>query len=240
MADAIHVLAGRCTTDYRGRTRDQTQHGDVLVVCKPDDTVLVHDATGYQPVAWLTRPAALDRAGDDILALDGDERLQVTVHETYEETSVPVSPAGAPVGDCPDCDDALVRTGDGVVCLGCGESHGLPRGATVLDETCPDCGLPRFAVERGDRVTACLDRECEPLVDRLRATLDGRWDCPACGDPLEVVRDPGLRLRCRSHPDCETDYPLPDGTAVETCDCGLPVLQTASGRRCLDPDCSAG
>ena len=238
MADAIHVIAGRCTTDYRGSSRDQRHRGDVLVVCKPDDTVLVHDATGYQPVAWLTRPAALDRSADDVIALDGDERLHVTVHETYEQASVPVSAAGVPVGACPDCAASLVRAGGAVTCLGCEAEYGLPRGATVLDSTCETCDLPTFAVERGERVEVCLDRHCESLDERLEAELDGRWDCRADDGTLRVVREAGLRLRCEHYPDCETDYALPSGLRVDTCDCGLPVFETTAGRRCLDPECS--
>ena len=55
---SIRTLAGDCTVRFDGR-RDRTVRGRVLVVVKPDDTVLVHDIDGYQPVAWLTRPAEL-------------------------------------------------------------------------------------------------------------------------------------------------------------------------------------
>ena len=37
MPDAAHVIAGRCTTVFEG-TREQEQHGDMLLVVKPDST----------------------------------------------------------------------------------------------------------------------------------------------------------------------------------------------------------
>jgi DNA topoisomerase-1 len=55
----IRLVVGDCTTELTGGTREQRQRGRVAVVVKPDDTVLIHDAAGYQPVAWLTRPDSL-------------------------------------------------------------------------------------------------------------------------------------------------------------------------------------
>lgn len=37
MPDATHVIAGRCTTTFE-ETRNRTQHGDALVVVKPDSS----------------------------------------------------------------------------------------------------------------------------------------------------------------------------------------------------------
>ena len=45
---------------------------------------------------------------------------------------------------------------------------------------------------------------------------------------------------CENYPDCETGFAVPDGTLVDDCDCGLPVFETASGRRCLDSGCDRG
>lgn len=35
MADTTHVIAGRCTTVFEG-SREQEQHGDMIVLIKPD------------------------------------------------------------------------------------------------------------------------------------------------------------------------------------------------------------
>jgi len=37
MPEQIHVIAGRCTTAFEG-PREREQHGDVLVLVKPDST----------------------------------------------------------------------------------------------------------------------------------------------------------------------------------------------------------
>ena len=60
---SMRVIAGDCTVRSGGR-RETTRRGRVVV--KPDDTVLVHDADGYQPVAWLTRPAELTLTTDPL------------------------------------------------------------------------------------------------------------------------------------------------------------------------------
>ncbi|MFW5896443.1 MAG: DUF91 domain-containing protein, partial [archaeon] len=119
MHDGIHVIAGECTTTFDGsRVREHEQRGQVLVVVKPDNTVLVHDADGYQPVAWLTRAETVTIDGTHLEATDGDQRLAVEVHEEVASGRYPASAAGEPVGDCPDCGATLVRVADAVVCTG--------------------------------------------------------------------------------------------------------------------------
>jgi len=151
MVEEIRVVAGECTTEFEGR-RELTQRGHVVCVCKPDGTVLVHDADGYQPVAWLTRADAVSIAGDPptVEARADDGRLVAEFHGVRGRASYPAGVAGVPVGDCPDCGGRLVRAGGRVTCVGagCDADYGLPSGATVLGTTC-DCGLPRLRVERG-------------------------------------------------------------------------------------------
>jgi DNA topoisomerase-1 len=256
MTDVMRVFAGECTTIFEG-TRERTQHGHVVVLVKPDRTVLVHDADGYQPVAWLTRPDSLTveanasvddsvRAGGaertgggfGITARAGDQTLRVVSHRTFGSAQYPTAPAGVPVGTCPSCDDVLVRTGGEVVCLDCGDQYPLPSGASVLESTCADCGLPTVRVERGNAFEVCLDRSCDPLDERVRERFDGEWSCPGCGKPLRVRRrGAGLVLGCDGYPDCETSVSIPAGIAVARCECGLPVFETAAGRRCLDATC---
>jgi len=79
--------------------------------------------------------------------------------------------------------------------------------------------------------------ECESLLAAVEARFDREWDCPECGGALEVLRRGGLIAGCENYPDCETGFAVPDGTLVGECDCGLPVFETASGRRCLDSGC---
>lgn len=236
MSERIHVIAGRLTTSSDGETTNR-YHGDAIVVCKPDDTVLVHDASGYQPVDWLTRADGLTIDGDEITAWTGDERLRITVHDRYGGGQFPASRAGIPVGDCPDCDGTLTRAGGTVSCLSCSATYGVPTDASVVDEACADCGLPRFRVARGETFTVCLDRRCDSLDERVAAAYDRAWDCPDCGDDLRVLRRGGLILGCASYPACDSTLSFPHGEVVGTCDCGRPVFETGGGQRCLDTDC---
>jgi DNA topoisomerase-1 len=282
--EAIRVLSGDCTIVADGDRREE-RRGHVTVIVKPDNTVLVHDTDGYQPVAWLTRAEAVscsrranvgrggrrsrldpddDHTGNDVAhtltgnpptegstgprasdagaaftidARDGDERLRVVAHTEDGYASYPTTPAGHPVGQCPDCDGTLVRSGRTVTCIGCGERYGLPDGATVREERC-SCGLPRLRVERGAPLDVCLDRECDPLLDAVQERFDREWDCPDCGEDLRVLHRGGLLLGCDAYPDCEVSFAMPNGTVVGDCECGLPVFELASGRRCLDSACA--
>ncbi|WP_336342599.1 DUF91 domain-containing protein [Halalkalicoccus ordinarius] len=235
--DAIHVLAGDC----RVQADEVAHRGEVVVLIKPDNTVLVHDVDGYQPVAWLTRADTVSHAsngGFSVTATAGDRTLRVESKSAYGFGRYPGSRAGIPVGDCPDCSRVLVRAGGRVSCPGCTAEYGLPDGASVLEESC-ECGLPRMAVSRGETFELCLDRACESLDDAVRDRFDGAWDCPDCGGVLRIIRRGGLLAGCESYPDCEIGYVVPDGVVDGDCPCGLPIFETPRGRRCLDATCSA-
>ena len=251
MTDRTHtrIVAGDCTTTFVDSDDETRQRGRCVVVVKPDRTVLVHDADGYQPAAWLTRPDALHVASDPtvLTATDGKQYLRVTVHEATVDREVPVSPVGVPVGTCPgppgsedgddeSCGGVLVRARGTVHCTECQRRHGLPAGASVLDSTC-ECGLPRLRVRRGSEIEVCLDRTCESLTDAVRETFDRAWSCRECDDDLRVVERGRLLLGCDSYPECDATYSFPDGLAVGTCECGLPTFDTGRGERCLDGRC---
>ncbi|WP_049997787.1 endonuclease NucS domain-containing protein [Halococcus sediminicola] len=237
--DAIRVFAGDCTVTEDGEC---DQRGDVVVVIKPDDTVLIHDRDGYQPAAWLTRPETLSYEGTSsgtfsLTATDGESSLDVVANEEHGLARYPASVAGAPVGDCPDCEGALVRAKGAVTCLDCDERYGLPAGADVLDRACRDCGLPTMIAERGRAFTLCVDRECESLDDRVKEASDREWGCPDCDGDLRVIRNGQLLAGCENYPDCETAFSFPSGTVDGDCECGLPAFDTSGGRRCLDATC---
>lgn len=238
MPEDIRVIAGECTTKFEG-PREREQRGHVVVVLKPDNTVLVHDAEGYQPVAWLTRPESLvvEREPASIRATDGDQRLRVLVHDEAGRVDYTGSRAGVPIGGCPDCEGSLVRAGDTVTCTRCEPEYSLPSGARLVEERCVDCGLPRVAVRRGESFEVCVDRRCEPLGEVVRERFDREWSCPACGSDLRILRRGGLIAGCDRYPECETGFGLPAGVLEGACECGLPVFETATGRRCLDGSC---
>jgi DNA topoisomerase-1 len=238
--DSTRLFAGDCTTTFEG-TRDRTTRGRVVVLVKPDRTVLVHDADGYQPVAWLTRPDSLsveeDGSGFGLTARAGEQTLRVVSHDLAGRATYPVSAAGVPVGHHPETGEPLVRTAGHVVGLDSGVEYPLVASAEVLDEACDDCGLPLMRVERGAAFEVCVDRSCEPLDDAVRERFDGAWSCPDCDSPLRVLRRSGLVAGCDAYPTCETAFSIPAGVVVDTCDCGLPVFETPTGRRCLDSTC---
>jgi DNA topoisomerase-1 len=241
MSDRTRILTGDCTVSFDG-PRERTQRGHVVILVKPDRTVLVHDADGYQPVAWLTRPDEVtverDSEGFSLDAAADDQELSVRSHDATETDDYPVSAAGIPVGDCPLCTGPLVRTRGEIRCLDCAEQYGLPSGATVLDSCCPDCGLPQMRVERGAAFELCVDYACESLSAAVSERFDADYDCPDCGSPLRV-RSPDGRLffGCEGYPDCETSFSFPAGVVTDDCACGLPRFRTASGERCLDGSC---
>ena len=230
----MRTIFGDCTVRFDGK-RTRRLRGRLLVVIKPDDTVLVHDVDGYQPVAWLTRPAslALTRGPTRVLATEGEQTLSVEFEDATVRT-LDATVAGQPVGTC-RCGGELVRS-NGVVCLDCGEQFPLPGDATVLDSTSA-CGLPHFRVERGDVFELCLDRDCASLDDAVAERFDGVWNCPECSGTLGIERRRTLVASCEGAPDCDAAFVVPTGTVDGECDCGLPAFETGSGRRCLDATC---
>jgi DNA topoisomerase-1 len=239
MQDAIRVLAGECAVRYEiDGEQERNLRGDVVVVVKPDDTVLVHDADGYQPAAWLTRPGVVrytrDARGFRLDAADGDERLVVESATEHGDAHYPASPAGPPVGAC-SCDGTLVRDGGRVVCVDCRASYSIPRDAAVTSEDCSDCGLPKLRVARGGEIEACLDRGCQSIAAVVAERFDGEWTC-GCGASLEIESSRGLHVVC---PDCDDRHRLPPGRVDGDCECGLPAFDTGDGPRCPDADCEA-
>ena len=130
---SIRTMTGDCLVRVDGR-RERTVRGRILVIIKPDNTVLVHDIDGYQPVAWLTRPENLSVTHEPLwlVASDGDETLRIEAVGELTVADHDATDAGTPVGTC-RCDGELVRTGNDVVCLECDDRFGLPSGASMTD-----------------------------------------------------------------------------------------------------------
>jgi DNA topoisomerase-1 len=236
VSDSIRVYAGACTVTYNGAVETEA-FGRILTIVKPDGTVLVHDESGYQPAAWLTRAEAVnvDTATPlELTATSGDQSLRVVGTAETACTTHPVTPSGPTIGDCPSCTGTLIRAGGDVVCTGCGERWSLPADATVLDAVCPDCDLPRMTADRGAPLEACLDPGCQSLAATARDRFEGAWDCPQCGGTLSIRSAASLLAGCAA---CGEWYPIPTGTATGTCPCGLPQFRTPQGLRCLDAGC---
>jgi len=237
----IRVFAGDCTTTFEG-SDDQTQRGRVVVIIKPDRTVLVHDTDGYQPVAWLTRSDSItvesDVGGFGITARAGEQVLRIIGHEVTGHAEYPVTEAGIPVGRHPKSGESLIQTGNMITVINSDIKYPLPKGATVQDECCESCGLPMIEATAGERFSICLDRECESLDDAVRERFDDEWTCPDCGAPMQIIRRSGRLLAgCSGYPACETAFAIPTGVVVDVCSCGLPIFETSRGQQCLDGTC---
>lgn len=237
MKNATRIFAGTCTIDYEGEAETH-QHGTVLTIVKPDNTVLVHDAAGYQPAAWLTRPETVeitrDGEGFEILATAGDQRLSVESIDHHDDAQYQISPAGVSVGSCPACAGILVRTGGAVVCIGCLTRWPLQHDATLSETCCSTCGLPTMILRRGVEFHVCLDDSCDSLASRVSDRFDGRWSCPTCGEAMEIERSGQFYLVCSA---CERRHTVPSGLIVGRCSCGLPRFETSRTEQCLDTDC---
>lgn len=156
MQDAVRVLAGDC----RVRGPETDLRGAVVLLAKPDGTVVVHDAGGRRPAAALaadTLAVSRDAGGFAVRARGAAGWLQVASHERYGHAHYPVSPAGPPVGECPDCGGTLVRGGGRVTCTGCLLAYSIPEGATATGARCEECGLPLVETAAG---VWCPDDGC--------------------------------------------------------------------------------
>lgn len=212
--DATVVEDATDRREYRGR---------VVVLSKPDGTVLVHDATGYQPVAWLTRADAVTVTDDDAFRVTAhDERaddwLRVTGHPPRDENGVldatlaghyPIGGAGRPLGRCPSCDGALVDRGGAVACVHCGVEHGYPDDATIRAQT-PGNSATHTAGGDADTPGTCA---CG--LPKMRIERGAVIDC--CVD-RNCER---LDAHVRDHLDREHDCPACDGALVVERERGL-------------------
>ncbi len=216
--DAIRVLAGDCTVIAEDADREEYR-GRVTTIVKPDNTVLVHDIDGYQPVAWLTRADSVSsdrRDGFSLVAKKETKTLRIAAHERDGFAHYPASAAGTPVGKCPDCGAALVRS-SGVHCVGCGDRYGVPADATVRDEHCDcDCGLPKMRVERGLAFNVCLDRGCESLDAAVKEAFDREWACPKadCDGDLRILRRGGSSPAASTTPTATPASPSPPASST--------------------------
>lgn len=236
----LRVLVGDCQIQLTGDA-ERERRGQVLVLIKPDNTVLVHDIEGYRPVAWMTRAetVSIDDEEGILTAVDGDQWLRIDLKHEQSDRQFAGSKAGEPVSTCITCRSPLVDAGNSVHCVGCDEQYGLPRGASLLDERC-ECGLPRMRVVRGDQFELCIDRSCEPLQEVVSERFDGRWECPdaQCDGRLRIIHRGGLMIACDAYPDCNEQYSMPIGTVENTCGCGLPRFRINGSSQCLDSSCA--
>ncbi|MGB9963991.1 endonuclease NucS [Halobacterium hubeiense] len=98
-SDGLAVsLVGECATAFEGRAERSLPAGVRSVLWKPDDTVLVHGATGRDPDAWATGGSVDVDAEQGTLELrcgDGDAADALTVRFDAVHHAVAFDPADA-------------------------------------------------------------------------------------------------------------------------------------------------
>jgi RecB family endonuclease NucS len=95
--DALAVsLVGACEVLFEGRTERALQTGTRQILCKPDDTVVVHGASGRDPDAWSSGGSVDATATDNGQTLelrcgsgagDAAETLQIRFDDVHHATA---------------------------------------------------------------------------------------------------------------------------------------------------------
>jgi len=237
VTETLDVYAGYCTTRFTtargcdtGEPEQRLHRGRVVTVRKPDDTVLVHDADGYQPVAWLTRAsevwvdeAPTTPAGGDSAAPEGDQ------------------PATA-VAEPPDADatggvELVAVDGDERLTVQFDPEPTVARHVvTAAGTPTGDCHCGGELVTTSGEVH-CLDCPASYAVPRGGQVVDAT--CDACGLP-ELSVERGEQFRVCLDRDCQ---PLAAAVAsaldgrVDCPDCGAPLrVEDHRGRQFLGCD----
>jgi hypothetical protein len=80
------VLVGNCWVDYAGRARSRLEAGERIVMIKDDGSVLVHRASGYEPVNWQPPGCVFQtRVVDSVLEIRAVRRQpRETVHIHFD------------------------------------------------------------------------------------------------------------------------------------------------------------
>lgn len=76
-----------CNIEYWGRSRSIIDHGDRLVLVKPDTTLLVHSLKGFKPVNWMSSPTDTVMELEDGKPVIYSQRTQTP----YEEMKIKVN-----------------------------------------------------------------------------------------------------------------------------------------------------
>ncbi|AHG03007.1 endonuclease [Halobacterium sp. DL1] len=118
-SDGLAVsLVGRCATTFEGRAERALPAGVRQLLYKPDDTVLVHGASGRDPVAWSSGGGVTASVVDDALELhcgeaDGADTLTVRFQSVRHAAAfAPTSVAGDVSGTEADLKERVLSNPD--------------------------------------------------------------------------------------------------------------------------------
>ena len=127
-----------------------------------------------------------------------------------------------------------------IQCDHCKAEYKLPRKASITNEKCNKCGLPKARLPYVYDLLICIDRSCESMDEIIKNKFESEgWKCTECGSPLIVIRRKGLVVGCSNYyKGCKTAYKFPDGVIIGKCErCGLPKFKLKTKTRCLNSKC---
>ena len=116
--DLAVSLVGSLTAEFEGRAERALPAGVRQVLCKPDDTVLVHGASGRDPAAWSSGGDVTASVVDDTLELhcggsDGADTLTVRFESVQHAAAfAPTSEAGDVSGTEADLKERVLANPD--------------------------------------------------------------------------------------------------------------------------------
>ena len=116
--DLAVSLVGVCATTFEGCAERALPAGVRHVLCKPDDTVLVHGASGRDPVAWSSGGDVTANVVDDALELhcgvgDGADTLTVSFESVQHAAAfAPTNEAGDVSGTEVDLKERVLSNPD--------------------------------------------------------------------------------------------------------------------------------
>lgn len=92
LKDAINskgsiVLFANCSVDYNGRAQSRLEGGDRIIVVKSDNTILVHQPVGNNPVNYLKQDTKFEVKGNVLYAYNSKEYLDIEFFEIYSVMS---------------------------------------------------------------------------------------------------------------------------------------------------------
>ncbi len=90
------VLFCSCEVEYSGRAESFLPEGERILIIKNDNTVLVHQPNGRNPINWMPEKSNIRLEEEDgtivinCFSVNTHERMRIVVYKIYETTNAPL------------------------------------------------------------------------------------------------------------------------------------------------------
>ncbi len=96
----MRIVVASCTVSYSGRLDAYLPLATRVLMVKADSSVLIHaDGGSYKPLNWMSPPCVLKVSQHDdghelwtVQAQKSDDKLEITLHEIFSDTSHELGP----------------------------------------------------------------------------------------------------------------------------------------------------